>query len=45
MEDLEKWKTTLNEASHIYGVLFKTDERLIHTLLIADLELYALEIL
>ena len=45
MEDLEKWKTTLNEACHISGMLFKTDERLIHTLLITDLELYALEIL
>jgi hypothetical protein len=27
MEVLEKWKTALNEASHISGLPFKTNER------------------
>jgi len=27
IEDIQKWRTALNEASHISGLLLKTNER------------------
>jgi len=45
MEVIKNWKTALNQASEISGQEFKTNERWIHTLLIANLEVYLLETL